>query len=220
MCQPQCGQRDAPWEPGRLFLIPVECLAQRECVVHPSLCPPTVLCRVTCDKGWPLPHLWQSAHRLFSWSWSFEITFWSLWTLLYHFFAYKVFTEHLLCANSFMAYSDDSNRPGLCHGDDDLHLCPLPPWDPPSGPSQRWAPSAPTFQMWSLNGGWELGSSLLSLPSGWWPTYKTLNLHSWGGGWAMWTPPFNPHTQKSWRILLPFKIISIRNENLFSTGPA
>lgn len=120
----------------------------------------------------------------------------SLWTLLYHFFTYKVFTEHLLCANSFMAYGDESNRPGLCHRDDDLHLCPLPLWDPPSGPSQRWAPSVPTFQMWSSNGRWELGSSLLSLPSGWWPTYMTLNLHSWGGGWAMWTPPFNPHTQK------------------------
>ena len=58
----------------------------------------------------------------------------SLWTPLYHFFTYKVFTEYLLCANSFMAYGDESNRPGLCHRDDDHHLCPLPPWDPPSGP--------------------------------------------------------------------------------------
>lgn len=46
----------------------------------------------------------------------------SLWTPLYHFFTYKVFTEYLLCANSFMAYGDESNRPGLCLADDDLAM--------------------------------------------------------------------------------------------------
>ena len=42
----------------------------------------------------------------------------------------------------------------------------------PVAPFQRWAPSVPILQMWSSNSRWELGSSLLSLPPGWWPTIR------------------------------------------------